>query len=174
MDKLIMTVVGLDRPGLVQATAALVTQCGGNWLESRLCRLGGQFAGIIHLEISSENHPHLIEKLDTLKSVGLTVALFADTSSESQVKGKIAVLEIVGNDRPGIVHQITQILSEHAVNVEELQTEILSAPMAGGLIFQAKAKIYLPEACSVGVLRKKLELLASDLQVDISFAEKSS
>lgn len=167
-----MTVVGLDRPGLVQAVAALVTECGGNWLESRLCRLGGQFAGIIHLEISSENHPLLIEKLDALKRVGLTVSLFADISNGPQIKGKVAMLEIVGNDRSGIVHQITQVLAEHSVNVEELQTQILSAPMAGGLIFQAKARIYLPKECPVGVLRKKLEHLASDLQVDISFKEE--
>src|SRR5215208_771327 len=51
---LVMTVIGADRPGLVQMVAARVADHGGNWLESRMCRLGGQFAGILRIEVAKE------------------------------------------------------------------------------------------------------------------------
>jgi glycine cleavage system regulatory protein len=168
---LVLTVIGIDRPGLIQAVAATVAQCGGNWLESRMCRLGGQFAGIVHVSVSEEAHPNLVENLGLLQEEGLTITVFADVNDFESPTGLSARLEIIGNDQPGIIRQITEILNEHQVNVEELQSEVLSAPMAGGLIFQAKTKIRLPASCHVHDLRKKLEALAADLQVDISFEE---
>ena len=52
---LVMTVIGQDRPGLVESVAALVAENGGNWLESRMSRLGGHFAGILRVEVPGEN-----------------------------------------------------------------------------------------------------------------------
>src|SRR4051812_3506563 len=40
---LVMTIIGPDRPGLVELLASLVAEHGGNWLESRMSHLAGQF-----------------------------------------------------------------------------------------------------------------------------------
>ncbi|NJK92195.1 MAG: glycine cleavage system protein R [Blastochloris sp.] len=169
MSSLILTVIGPDKPGLIEALASVVAGQGGNWLESRMTRLGGQFAGIVHVQISKEQHPGLIENLDTLQARGLTVSVFADGRLQPPSSGMQAEIEWVGNDRPGIVNQISHALAEYQVNVEELHTEVLSAPMAGGQIFQARAKVRLPENCQLASLRRQLEEVASDLQVDIRF-----
>ena len=59
-----MTVIGPDRTGLVDAVAALVTEHGGNWLESRMSRLGGHFAGILRVEAPEEREKGLVAALE--------------------------------------------------------------------------------------------------------------
>ena len=84
---------------------------------------------------------------------------------------RLTVLEIVGDDRPGIVRQITRALANQGVNVEELSTECVSAPMSGEMLFKARARLGIPARCDVAALRAELEKTAGDLMVDISFAE---
>src|SRR5208283_5939099 len=98
---LVMTVIGPDRPGLVESVAALVTEHGGNWLESRMSRLGGHFAGILRVEVPSEKEPSLVAALQKLESRGLTVVVHPDQPQALPQTARLSVLEIVGQDRPG-------------------------------------------------------------------------
>src|SRR3954465_8306524 len=102
---LVMTVIGSDRPGLVEAVAALVAEHNGNWLESRMSRLGGQFAGILRVEVPSEKEAPLLAALKELDSRGLNVVAHPDRPRSEAPVARLNVLEIVGQDRPGIVRQ---------------------------------------------------------------------
>jgi glycine cleavage system regulatory protein len=167
---LVMTVIGQDRPGLVESVADLVASHGGNWLESRMSRLGGQFAGILRVEVSAEKEGELVANLKALSSRGLTVVVHSDRPEVESPVGRVRILEIVGQDRPGIVRQISHALASHGVNVEELQTECASAAMTGEALFKARAKLRVPDSADVEKIRQNLEKIASDLIVDISFA----
>jgi glycine cleavage system regulatory protein len=169
-----MTVIGQDRPGLVGSIADLVTEHGGNWLESRMSRLGGQFAGILRVEVPTERDKTLIAALKKLEARGLAVVVHPDMPPPNLEGARLTALEIVGQDRPGIVRQISGALAAHGVNVEELQTECASAAMSGETLFRAKAKLSIPASCDTGKLRRELEKIAEDLIVDISFADLSS
>lgn len=168
---LVMTVIGQDRPGLVESVADLVASHGGNWLESRMSRLGGQFAGILRVEVPAEKEPALISELKALNARGLSVVVHSDQRQSEPPAGRLRTLEIVGQDRPGIVRQISHALASHGVNVEELHTECASAAMTGETLFKARAKLRVPESADVEKIRQNLEKIASDLIVDISFAE---
>ncbi len=168
---LVMTVIGEDRPGLVESVASLVADHGGNWLESRMSRLGGQFAGILRVEVPEQNEPRLAAALQSLAARGLTVVVHPDQPKPAPSAPRLSVLEIVGQDRPGIVRQISQALAEYGVNVEELETECASAAMSGETLFKARARLSLPESCNAAEVRRKLEKIAEDLIVDITFAE---
>ena len=168
---LVMTVIGRDRPGLVESVADLVASHGGNWLESRMSRLGGQFAGILRVEVSPEKEPALVANLKTLSSRGLTIVVHSDQPEAAPPSGRVRILEIVGQDRPGIVRQISHALATYGVNVEELQTECASAAMTGETLFKARARLRVPDSADVERLRQNLEKIASDLIVDVSFAE---
>lgn len=168
---LVMTVIGKDRPGLVESVADLVASHGGNWLESRMSRLGGHFAGILRVEIPADKERELIANLEGLNSRGLTVVVHSDRAKAEPPPGRVRVLEIVGQDRPGIVRQISHALANYGVNVEELQTECASAAMTGEMLFKARAKLRVPASADVEKIRQNLEKIASDLIVDISFAE---
>ncbi len=165
---LVMTVVGQDRPGLIEAVARLVRHHGGNWLESRMCRLGGEFAGILRVNVPTENKEKFVQSLGELKSEGLTVVVQPDVATP-QKAGSVALLTLVGQDRPGIVREISHVIARHGVNIEELETECSSAPMSGETLFSANARLFIPQDCDVANLRADLELIAADLQVEIRF-----
>ena len=168
---LVMTIIGPDKPGLVELLASIVAEHGGNWLESRMSHLGGHFAGILRIHVPAEKEQALVAALKNLDPRQLTVVVHTGDAQAQKPAETLAQLEIVGHDRPGIVRQIAQALSRHGVNVEELHTECASAPMSGETLFKAKAKIHIPASCKTSELRERLEKIAQDLMVDFSFQQ---
>ena len=168
---LVLTAIGRDRPGLVERLATLVAQHGGNWLESRMSRLGGEFAGILRLTVPATGESRLLADLATLQNSGLTVlARRDDTPTSLPSPGRLVNLDLVGQDRPGIVRQIAAALAARGANVEELTTECVSAPMSGEPLFKAKARLALPGDCDLAQLRITVEAIAADLLVDVTLA----
>jgi glycine cleavage system regulatory protein len=175
LASLVMTVIGVDRPGLVQMVAAHVADHGGNWLESRMCRLGGQFAGILRIEVARERRDELVNALRTLEVDGLRVIIHAepgvpagsDGAGGRAAAGSLVSVELVGNDRPGILRSVSGVFAAHGVNVEELASERVNAPMDGGVLFQARATLFVPRTVKLAAVRADLEKLAADLMVDL-------
>jgi glycine cleavage system regulatory protein len=171
---LVLTVISPDRTGLVESIARTVADHGGNWLESRMCRLGGEFAGILRVEIPVEKKSALLDALQKLQTNGLQIVARADEPAMVPAAGRQTKLEIVGSDRPGIVREITSALARAGVNVEEFSSEVVSAPMSGETLFKASIRLQLPARCDVAALKKDLEKIAADLLVDVSFADLSN
>jgi glycine cleavage system regulatory protein len=165
---LVMTVIGPDRPGLVQAVAACVADHGGNWLESRMCHLGGQFAGLLRVEVDAGRRDGLVRALQALEASGLRVIVHAEAGPAPAGQGVVARLELVGQDRPGILRSISAVLAAHGVNVEELASERESAPMGGGTLFKARATVLVPAGVNQAKVRAELEKIAADLMVDLT------
>jgi glycine cleavage system regulatory protein len=168
---LVMTIISPDRTGLVESIARVVADHGGNWLESRMCRLGGEFAGILRVEIPADKKSALLTALQKLQTNGLQIVVRDDAKTADIISGKQTSLEIVGADRPGIVREITSALARAGVNVEEFSSEVASAPMSGENLFKATARLQLPDKCDLAALKKELEKIAADLLVDVSFAD---
>ena len=169
MPSLVVTLIGPDRPGLVGAVSDVVRKNDGNWLESRMSHLAGQFAGIVLVDVSDDNANNLVSALQGLSSEGLKVVAELDCSAaHTAATGQLWYLSVVANDRAGIVREVTQVLASHDVNVEELTTEWSNAPLTGGNIFRASAKIRLPEGMNVDLLQDELERIATDLMIDLS------
>lgn len=166
ISSLVLTVLGPDRPGLVGAIADLVAQHGGSWQESRMARLSGQFAGILRVECPAENRSALELDLAALKTNGLLVTIAHDDSG-AESTGSLVAIEITGHDEPGIVKRVASTFSRLGVNVEELNTSLESAPMAGHLLFCTRGKVRLPNDLPLQDLIVALENVGSDLTVDI-------
>jgi glycine cleavage system regulatory protein len=168
---LVLTVIGKDRPGLVESVANIVAKHGGNWLESRMCRLGGEFAGILRIHIDSEKERLLEQEMATLDAQGLHVTVCSTRNPQAKAPARLAALELVGQDRPGIVREISRALARQGINVEELSTQCSSAPMSGEMLFKATARLQLPESCRLPEVCAELERLAGHLMVDVSIQE---
>ena len=171
MTDLVLTLIGPDRPGLVEAVAEVVAAHGGNWLESRMARLAGKFAGILRIEVASDKAAALQAALAELDARGLKVVGEPSGEKFSSASGRTLDLELVGLDRPGIVREISQLLATSGANVEELSTDRTSAPMSGEMLFRAKARVCLPSNADLTTLRTALERLASDLMIEIRLVE---
>ena len=170
MESLVVTVIGKDRPGLVESVSAVVEANGGNWVESRMSRLAGEFAGILRVSVPADRAGALSDALEGLKAGGLRVAVergFEETPEE----GHVILLDLVGSDRPGIVHAISEALAARSVNVDELNTECDGAPWSGDTLFKATARLRAPRTLDLDQLRESLEAIAGDLMVDISIGE---
>ena len=164
---LVMTVLGNDRPGLVRSLADTVTSHGGNWLESRMARLAGQFAGIVRIECPSDTVDALIQELQTPGASGLTVLAVREQAAEP-VARRTLVVDVVGNDRPGIVRELSAAVANAGGNIEELTTGLESAPMSGHPMFRARGIISIPENAEPAVLAAAIESLGGDLTVDVA------
>jgi glycine cleavage system regulatory protein len=172
MQSLVLTVIGPDRPGLVESLSRVVAEHRGNWLESRMARLGGQFAGILRVEVPGEGVETLVEALRGLESGGLRAHVVRD-SVEDHGGGtpRLVHLELVGGDRPGIVREVSRTLASLGVSVDELDTERTGAPLSGGELFRATALLRIPAGVEIETLRGRLEAIAGDLMVDIALHE---
>lgn len=170
---LVMTVIGPDRPGLVESVASLVASHGGNWLESRMSRLGGQFAGILRVDVPADQAAALSQALSALSTKGVAVVIHPDHAATVEPDAELRLIELIGQDRPGIVQQITAALAKHGVNVEELETECVSAAMSGETLFKARATVLVPSSANVEALKTELERIAADLIVEVVFQKVS-
>src|ERR1700679_3586528 len=161
MASLILTVVGPDRPGLVRALAEAVAARNGSWLESRMARLAGQFAGIVLVEAPDA----LLDDLRALESQGLRITVQTGTAGVSvPATAPRLALEVVGNDRPGIVRDIAQVPAASHVNIEELTTGVVSGSFSGEPLFRVTAVLRAPDAAAVEAVRAGLEDMKSSRQ----------
>ena len=171
MPSIILTLIGPDRPGLVESVARIVSEQDGNWLESRMSHLAGHFAGIARVEVVDSQVESLTAALATLESEGITVVARRDEAMPEAVDPQSTVwMELVGNDRPGIVSEISRVLAEQNVNVEEFQTECTGAPNSGAQLFRAHAQLRTAPDYTIDKLQSALEAIAVDLMVDIKLA----
>lgn len=164
---LIMTVLGPDRPGLVSSLSEIVARHGGNWLESRMSRLAGQFAGIVRIEIPDSTVGALLLELQGPSAAGLTVQTAREDLREIPARSTLAI-DVVGNDRPGIVRELTAAIAKAGGNVEELTTGLESAPMSGHPLFRARGHISISGGADVATLVSAIESLGGDLTVDVT------
>lgn len=170
MTDLVITLIGPDRPGLVEAVATAVADHHGNWLEGRMAHLAGKFAGILRVELPAERVAALQAALAKLESRGLKIV--AESGVPVAEGGFRAMeVELLGLDRPGLVREISGLLAARRVNVEELSTDVYSAPMSGDTMFRARARVNVPSEVDAHELRESLERLAGDLMVEIRLAE---
>jgi methionyl-tRNA formyltransferase len=164
---LVLTVIGSDRPGIVNLLSDVAQRFGANWVGSRMASLAGQFAGIVHFEVPDQNAESIAIALRGLVSSGLHVVIAMGDSSAVPAGQRIVRLELVGNDRPGIVRDLSGSLARRGVSIEELHTEVVSAAMSAGQLFRVKALLAVPEALCNDDLQRELEALATEMMVDI-------
>ena len=171
---LVLTVIGADRPGLVELLSDTAHRHGANWEASRMTRLGGRFAGLLLVTLDADRASALTRDLAALSDSGLRVMVEPSLQPETRASWLSLRLELLGTDRPGIMRKVAATLSRRGVNVEDLSTECVSAPMAGGDVFKVSAALACPPGVSIDELRAALEQVANDLMVDITLADAQS
>ncbi|HYO42180.1 MAG TPA: ACT domain-containing protein [Candidatus Limnocylindrales bacterium] len=170
MIDLVLTLIGPDRPGIVDAVSKVVADNGGNWLESRMAHLAGKFAGVLCVEVAEDQAASLEAALEGLSASGLHVIVERSMPVEA-APARLTEIELLGLDRPGLVHEISELLATHRINVEELSTDRPAAAHSGSHMFHAHVRAAVPDDVDMVELHRGLERLASDLMVEIRLAE---
>ena len=168
---LVLTFIARDKPGLVERLSETVAAEGGNWLESRMVHLAEKFAGLARVEVADDRIGALKARVMALEAEGFQLTI-EESRAGIAPEGPLLIIDLVGPDHPGIVHEVSHCLAERGVSVEEMETDIRGAPMGGGLLFYARARVRMPKGLSEDALHEALEALAATLTVDISVREK--
>ncbi len=171
MATLVLTVIGDDRTGLVDALAAPIAEHGGNWDRSQMARLAGKFAGIVVVTLPDEHVDSLEASLEGVRAQGLLdvrIAVAGTAASDGPVDtAPLLQLHLIGQDRPGIIREVASALAQRDVSIEQLETSTISAPMSAEQLFEATASLRLPADLDLDTLRDALEDIANELMVDL-------
>ena len=133
-----------------------------------MTQLAGKFAGVVLVTVPDAQGDGFLAALIPLEKQGLfDVSVGAGEPTGEAAQPRVMV-ELVGNDHPGIVHELSSLLADHDVSIDDLQTWTSLAPMSGGGLFEATALLRLPPGLSADRLLSELEALAADLMVDLS------
>lgn len=168
---LVLTVIGDDRAGLVSTLADAVAAAEGNWERSHLAELAGKFAGIVLVTAPAERAQALAQELRHITGALDVVVVEGDEETPPAPVGRELVVELVGNDHPGIVRDISGVFARHQVSIGEMTSGTRDAPMAGGRLFEARITAIVPSGADPSTLRNDLESLAGELLVDLHIDE---
>ncbi|ATG54584.1 transcriptional regulator [Brachybacterium ginsengisoli] len=164
----VLTAIGDDRPGLVAALAAAVDEHGGSWVDSQLALLAGKFAGIVQVELPDERAQDFLDALPSLADeVGLEVEAAAAGSPVGATAHSTLRLHLLGQDRTGMVREISSALRSQGATIDALRSWTREAPEGGGMLFEAEAEVRLPAEADENGVREALETIAAELMVDL-------
>ena len=166
---LVVTITCPDRPGIVERVTEGMVGFSANWEESRLARLGGDFAGIVKLSVPQDKAEALAQALRQLADEQMSVLVKVTQLAVSDPLAGYALYELrlVGADHEGIVHRVASYLAAQGINVENLETEMVPAPVSATPLFQMHAQIKAPPRLPLTELSANLERIGEELGVDI-------
>lgn len=171
MTLLVLSVVGSDRPGLTKALAAAVLSAGGNWLESHLSRLGGLYVGSVLVELETAKVEALRAAVAAVDAQGLEVRI-APALGHASAAGETLAFSLVGQDRPGIVRQVTAAISELGANIETFKTWLSTEAHSGAPLFHMDANLRLQPGLAADKVQAALEAISGEIMVDVAVRAK--
>ena len=171
---LLLTVIADDQPGRVKQLADLIVRHSGNWVDSGMARLGGKFAGIVKISVPRQQAADLRAALLALSGKGMAVTVSEDATAATPLSGQHVRLELVGQDHPGIISDISGVLARLGVNVEELHSSLFTGSMSAEAMFKAGAMLTVPDTVDLAEVHDALEAIAHDIMVEIELTSPGS
>lgn len=163
----VLTVTGSDRPGLTSELSQAVLAANGNWKEGHLSRLGGLYVGSVLVEVPQGEIAKLEGSIQAVDA-GLKVSI-APAGDAPQGEARVLLFELVGQDRPGIIREVTSILARLGANIERLSSGEKTGAWAGEKLFHAEVAATLPAGIEPEQAQTALEEISSEIMVDFSF-----
>lgn len=173
-SRMILSAIGRDRPGLTQALADAVLSAGGNWLESHLSHLGGQFVGAVLVELDAQRIDELEAAVRAVDANGLHVTLVRAGDGAAPCPGEVVRIDLVGQDRPGIVREVTGALAPLGANIEDFVSATENGAWSGERLFRASAKVLIPPGTPLDRVQQALEAISADIVADLTVSRSKA
>ena len=163
-EKIIINAFGADKPGIVSNISGIIASFNGNIENSKMVRIETMFTIIMVVIIPKKNKQLLLEKFNNIKELNSSIHSVRSFKLPSNYKKYIFSLECADNE--GIIHHFTKYLNQKKINIEEMNTSIINAPITGSILFSLKSIIYIPKDLNVNELKSKLNMLSEQYNVD--------
>jgi len=166
MKSILISVLGDDKPGLLDSLSEIIVSNDGDWIESNMSTVEAKFAGILRVNVPPKNAKKLIKELTSSK-LGLQIAC-EETAHVTFSDFKSYNIQLIGQNHVGIINKLSHVLTyELKANVEGIKTEIIDASMSGEQLFKAQITLHLPKSVDERLIKDKLELIADEMMVEI-------
>ena len=164
MRNIIISAIGTDRPGIVSELSGVITSHGGNVEESRMSRLGSDFAIIMLVTVA----PDWVESLEVALNSITELTITTKPTKLLQVgDGRQFSINLNGADNEGIVKVLSKYLAKKSINILEMETHISQAPISGTPLFNLNATVSIPSDVEEKGIQSDLSQIAQDLGVEI-------
>ena len=166
MKSILISVLGDDKPGLLDSLSEIIVSNDGDWIESNMSTVEAKFAGILRVNVPSKNAKKLMKELTSSK-LGLQIAC-EETAPVKFSDFKSYNIELIGQNHVGIINKLSHVLThELKANVEGIKTEVIDSSMSGEQLFKAQITLHLPKSIDERLIKDKLELIADEMMVEI-------
>lgn len=168
MSHIILTAIGTDRPGLVDAVSEFIFRRGGNIEDSRMVNLRGQFAMMVLVAGAEAIIGRLQADLQELSTQTGLRAELRPSGDTPAAAGEALPFRLTGTgiDQPGMVHKVARLLRDMHINIESLHTVLKAAPYTGAPMFDLELILSVPRTTSLSQLRQGLTHVCDELNID--------
>ena len=162
---LVITAVGVDRPGISNKVTRLVTESSCNIVDSRIASFGSEFT-LIMLLSGTANAISRIE--NTLPLLGLQHDLITmmKRTSPHQDRDIFYTIDafVESEDRPGLTERFTDFLAHRDIDLKTLSAQTLKKGENQNT-FQIQITAEIFQECHIIEIQEQFEALCASLNV---------
>ena len=160
-----MTVIGIDRPGIVAGVTRALYEIGCNLEDVSSTILRGHFSMMLVVRAPAEvDHAAVEERLAaTAGELGLIVTARPVEEVATAVSAPTHMVSVYGADKPGIVYRVAEVLARLRVNITDLTSRVIGSPENPVYALMLEVSASRPEEAE-----RELEALRSELGVEVS------
>ncbi len=161
----ITTVFGPDIPGIIKALAQTTRSQGGEWLTSKVIKLDGRFAAIMSVLVDKKQETGLKSTLE--QKYPQISFVYSAPKTANQEMTKIINLVVDCIDRPGLTADLSNILANLDIGVENMECQRYVMDGIQDPVFSAQLTLAVPEEAESEIIAGEIEALSEDVRVNV-------
>ena len=171
-NRYIMTAFGKDRPGIVADVTQILYENGCNLEDTTMSMLSDEFAINLLFSCNNENIESILHNecrnLEGEKDISAFIRPLKERCQTNQGSLPLCTVHVEGMDQAGIVFRISRYLSDNKINIVDLKSTMKVTPESGTGLYLMDIQIQVPESISSGVVEAGLDMVAEELNVEIT------
>jgi len=161
----ISTVSGPSTPDIIKSLAQTTRDHGGEWLASKVMKLDGQFSALMKVSIDAGSvKPLKVALTEKFSQLHFSEAAAASPTHEEV---KSIDLEVDCKDREGLTRDISNIIFNLDLVVQNLEFNRFPVSALGESVFSAKLTVGVPENTSALAVAEEIEAISEDMRVNV-------
>jgi glycine cleavage system transcriptional repressor len=165
----VVTAIGPDRRGIVAKITAVLVGLSANIEESSMERLGGEFAAMLLISVNNSSRQQIEAALAQQNQDQVHIFVKQTDLSRGKIfEGFVPYqISVIGADHEGIINSVSEYLATVKIQIEEMDTEVVPAPITGTPLFTLSAEVQVPPEIRFSELEENLLELGDELGVEI-------
>jgi glycine cleavage system transcriptional repressor len=164
---LVISALGEDHPGIVNALSKAILEHGCNIEDSRMTVLGGEFAAILLVQGKWNTLAKVENALPEIERQ-LRMTIISKRTGERSAGTNLLpyAVDVISMDHPGIVNNLAGFFAERNINIEDMTTSTYAAAHTGTPMFAVHMTVGIPADLHIAGLREEFMDYCDGLNLD--------